>query len=152
MPRGSEPGERRGGRQRGTPNRTTLARQELVERALSDGVSPLEFMLDLMRKPYPAGADAQTQVQMDGLRLDAAKACAPYAHPRLANIDAPISIRSLGGELADQGRVVLSALSEGSLTPSQAATVIQVIASQARIIEVDELERRIASLEEKDKP
>ena len=44
---------------------------------------------------------------------------------------------------------MLEALSGGEITPSQAATVMQAISAQARIVEVDELEQRVAALEEK---
>jgi hypothetical protein len=78
------------------------------------------------------------------MKLEAAKAAAPYMHPRLANVDASSSIGPLSGDLAAQGRTVLEALSGGKITPNQAATIMQAISAQARIVEVDELERRIA--------
>ena len=86
----------------------------------------------------------------DAMKLDAAKAAAPYMHPRLANVDAAIEIGTLTGDLAAQGRRVLEALSAGTITPNQAATIMQAISAQARIVEVDELERRIAVLEERE--
>ena len=36
MPRGSRPGERRGGRQKGTPNRLTREIREMIREALED--------------------------------------------------------------------------------------------------------------------
>jgi hypothetical protein len=53
MPRGSRPGERRGGgRQRGTPNKKTLIKNAVFCAAASDpNRSPLDFMLALMRDP-----------------------------------------------------------------------------------------------------
>lgn len=44
MPRGSKPGERRGGRKRGTPNKATAALKDAILRAYEDagGVSYLE--------------------------------------------------------------------------------------------------------------
>ena len=53
------------------------------------------------------------------------------------------------GSLADQGRAVMAGVAAGTLTPDQAATLLHAIASQAKIIEVDELEQRIARLEER---
>ena len=61
--------------------------------------------------------------------------------------DAPVSIGKLEGSLADQGRMILSALSDGGITPDEANTLMQAVSAQARIVEVDELERRIAALE-----
>src|SRR5690349_18425261 len=41
MPRGSKPGERRGGRKKGTPNRSTVAIHEKLDRL---GLDPIEGM------------------------------------------------------------------------------------------------------------
>jgi len=112
-------------------------------------MTPLEYLLDLMRKPYPSDADAATLAAYDAMKVDAAKAAAPYIHPRLANRDDPIKIGKLTGGLADQGATVLKALSDGEITPSEATAVMQAIASQARVLEVDELDRRVKALEEK---
>jgi hypothetical protein len=73
MPRGSRPGERRGGRQRGTPNKKTLFKNAVFLAAASDlNRSPLEFMLALMRDP---------QVPLDE-RINLAAAAAPFVHAR----------------------------------------------------------------------
>src|SRR5262249_59714919 len=51
MPRGSKPGERRGGRQRGTPNKSTVLKNAAIAAAASDpNLSPLDFLLKLMRQ------------------------------------------------------------------------------------------------------
>ena len=132
------------GRKAGSANVRT---REIADKAAADGITPLEYLLSLLRKPYPKDADANTLAQYDAMKLDAAKAAAPYIHPRLANIDKAVSIGPLTGNLAAQGRAVLDALSAGSVTPSQASTIMQAIAAQARIVETDELERRVAALE-----
>jgi hypothetical protein len=50
MPRGSRPGERRGGRQKGTPNKKTVLRNAALGAAAADpNVLPLDFLLALMR-------------------------------------------------------------------------------------------------------
>ena len=54
---------------------------------------------------------------------------------------------SLAGSPTDQGRQVLKAVSNGRLSPAIAATLMGAIAAQARIMEVDELARRIEALE-----
>jgi hypothetical protein len=61
--------------------------------------------------------------------------------------DGPVDVGPLAGSLADQGRLVLGAVSDGRLTPDEAATLMQAISVQARIVETDELEARIAALE-----
>jgi hypothetical protein len=73
MPRGSRPGERRGGRQRGTPNKKTLIKNAVFLAAASDrDRSPLDFMLALMRDP---------QLPLD-LRIRMAASTAPLVHAR----------------------------------------------------------------------
>ena len=67
-------GRKTGGRQKGTPNRATTARQ--VEIAAS-GLTPLEYLLGIMR-------DEELPIE---LRFEAAKAAAPYVHPKLAAIE-----------------------------------------------------------------
>ena len=73
MPRGSRPGERRGGRKRGTPNKKTVLKNALFcAAAVGPITSPLDFMLGLMRDP---------KVPTD-LRLDMAVAAAPFVHSK----------------------------------------------------------------------
>ena len=74
MPRGSQPGERRGGRQKGTPNR---ANTERAAQIAASGLTPVDFLLSVMR-------DTKAEV---ATRIDAGKAVAPYVHPKLANIE-----------------------------------------------------------------
>ena len=51
MPRGSKPGERRGGRQRGTLNKSTSLKNAALTAAVTDpNLMPLDFFLTLMRQ------------------------------------------------------------------------------------------------------
>lgn len=68
------PGIKTGGRQKGTPNKFTRERQ--IEIAAT-GLSPLEYLLAVMRDG----------LKEDVVRLDAAKAAAPYVHAKLSSID-----------------------------------------------------------------
>jgi hypothetical protein len=71
---GSKPGERRGGRQKGTPNKRTLAEKEALA---ASGLTPLQHMLNVLRDP-----DAPPE------RRDAmAKAAAPYCHRALKSVE-----------------------------------------------------------------
>src|SRR5215203_4698940 len=71
----SHGGRRAGsGRKRSGANRLdTKARQH----ALESGLSPLEFMLAILRN----------EANSDAVRMEAAKAAAPYVHARLAHIE-----------------------------------------------------------------
>ena len=67
-------GKREGaGRKPGVPNKATQAQREAVA---ASGLTPLEYMLQVMRT---SGDEAR--------QLDAAKAAAPYVHPRLAAVE-----------------------------------------------------------------
>ena len=71
MPRGSRPGERRGGRQKGTPNKSTALKRAALSAASADPtITPLQFLLGVMRDP---------QVPTD-LRIRVARAAAPLVH------------------------------------------------------------------------
>jgi hypothetical protein len=73
MPRGSKPGERRGGRQPGTPNKSTALVNAAFSAATSNPeLSPLDFLLGVMRDP---------SIPPDW-RFRAAQAAAPYVHPK----------------------------------------------------------------------
>jgi len=73
MPSGSKPGERRGGRQRGTPNKSTLLKHDAIKAAATDpNLSPLDFLLNLMRQE-----DLDLEV-----RIAVAQQALPFAHSR----------------------------------------------------------------------
>jgi hypothetical protein len=73
MPRGSKPGERRGGRQRGTPNqKTALRNAALAAAAANPALLPLEFLLGIMR-------DSNVPSEM---RIKVAQATLPFVHAR----------------------------------------------------------------------
>ncbi len=70
--------------------------------------------------------------------------------PALRPVDtaAPLNLPVDGG-LADQGRAVLAALASGYLPVNQAAGILQGLGNLAKLVELDELEKRIAALEGK---
>jgi len=71
----SRGGKRDGaGRKPGSPN--TKSRL-IADRAASEGITPLEYMLSVMRSE-----EAEIEV-----RFEAAKAAAPYIHPRLSAVE-----------------------------------------------------------------
>lgn len=82
MPTGRKTG---GGSRKGIPNKATAAKAAEIA---ASGLTPLEFMLQVLRDPE----------QPYALRMDASKGAAPYVHPRLANIelsgnkDKPLSV------------------------------------------------------------
>lgn len=77
---GARPGA---GRPKGSKSQLTLQREAVAAKALTDGITPLEVMLNTMRKLYDEGEFmAASQV---------AKDAAPYVHPKLATTDMRLS-------------------------------------------------------------
>ena len=84
------------GRKNGSLTRRTA---EIAKKAAENGQTPLEYMLDIMRAPMPTELslliqECQESKTIDvevlarltswhGMRFEAAKASAPYMHPRL---------------------------------------------------------------------
>lgn len=64
---------RSAGRPKGAKNKVTARREAEIA---ASGLTPLQYMLSVMRDPK------NTQEQ----RLDAARAVAPYVHPKLASM------------------------------------------------------------------
>ena len=71
---GSKPGERRGGRKKGTPNKRTTITHEQIR---SGGELPLAYMLRRMRD----------ETVDPKVRDDLAAKAAPYCHGRLASTE-----------------------------------------------------------------
>lgn len=82
---GKQPGA---GRPKGSKDTRT---QELVKKALEGGMTPLEYMLSIMRDPSAA---------LD--RRDAmASSAAPYIHPKLASLQAKVEVTNVEAELSE---------------------------------------------------
>jgi hypothetical protein len=70
-------GKREGaGRKKGSLGKKT---REIAERAVQEGITPLEVMLETMRDAWAAGERDKA--------ISAAKDAAPYVHPKLAPTD-----------------------------------------------------------------
>lgn len=77
---GARPGA---GRKKGSATKKT---REIADRAAEEGITPLEFMLNVMRAPSDH-EDPKIQAAREAMRFEAAKAAAPYVHPRLAAVE-----------------------------------------------------------------
>lgn len=81
----------RGGARKGAGRKVgsaTTKTRAIADRAASEGVTPLEFMLSVMRKE-PSGdiKDERVLQSIREMRFEAAKAAAPYMHPKLSAIE-----------------------------------------------------------------
>lgn len=86
----------RGGAREGAGRKagaSTRLNQAAREKALASGVSPLDYMLTLLRNEDLSQSD----------RFEAAKAAAPYVHARLASVEAK---HDVSDALADLLKVV----------------------------------------------
>lgn len=105
--RGSAPGEHRGGRKKGTPNKKTVIKRQLeavkASAAPGDLLTPLQFMLSVVNnKKMPMR-----------FRGDMAKNAAPYVHPKLVAITAKTTNKNLNVDasaLIEEGQVDPAAL------------------------------------------
>ena len=81
----SHGGARKGaGKPKGT---TAKIDAEIREQALATGISPLDYMLDLLRNTELAWQD----------RFEAAKAAAPYVHAKLSSTENSTKLDLSGG-------------------------------------------------------
>jgi hypothetical protein len=71
------------GRKKGS---ATAKTREIADKAIAEGITPLEYMLEVMRRPSDH-EDEKIQLAREAMRFEAAKAAAPYMHPRLAAVE-----------------------------------------------------------------
>jgi hypothetical protein len=88
--------------------------------------------------------DRAKEGDLSALKLCFDRLCAP-----LRPTDRLINIEGMGDakELSNKGDLILANVANGEITPSEASSLMNAISSQSRILEVDELERRITELE-----
>ena len=80
----------------------TAKTRKIANDAIASGeLTPLEYMLQLMREPSDH-EDARIQMQREAMRFEAAKSAAPYIHPRLAAVEhsGGVTVSTLAEELA----------------------------------------------------
>lgn len=67
------------GRKKGSVTKATAIRQEMIAKAVAEGVSPLDVMLGAMRDAWAAGDKEKA--------ANFAKDAAPYLHPKLSSVE-----------------------------------------------------------------
>lgn len=82
----------------------------------------------------------------------AAKLLVERCIPPIKPIELPVKIpMPADAPLAEQGRAVVLALATGKIPPTQAGVILSGLGSLAKLVELDELDRRITVLEERQK-
>lgn len=92
---GKRPGS---GRKPGTVSEATRRRKEVAEKALSEGIAPLDVMLTTMRAIWEQAVDADGKVVNLGKAMQAnivAKDAAPFLHPRLSAVEATVGVEGI---------------------------------------------------------
>ena len=127
------------GRKPGSPNRRNA---EVIAEALEAGVTPLEYMLNIMRND-----------EADVKRRDwAAEKASAYLHPRPAPLERTVEI-----DLPDTSTVegidqaldqIIKAMGQGELSPAEGQSFISVIEALRKAIETGEMMDRLQKLEE----
>ena len=104
-----------------------------------------------MLEPHAEGlirqvVDKAKDGDMVALKLCLDRLCAPLrATDRLITIE---GLEDCTG-LSAKGELILDHVALGEVTPVEASNLMRAISSQARIIEVDELEKRVTELEQR---
>ncbi len=131
-------GARQGaGRPAGSINRRSVE----ILAAVADGMSPIEYMLNIMRNE---AADADS-------RAWAAEKAAPYFHPkpapmpRLVTLDLPKTDTAEGVRSA-LARVV-EATAAGQIAPAEAQSIVAIIDAQRKAIETVDFRDRLEAVE-----
>jgi hypothetical protein len=109
MPAGAKPGERRGGRAKGTPNKQTELKALIAEAKAAGFITPLEYMLYILNT-----------AEDDGARRWAAEKAVAYCHGKpneapqqpTVNINGPAEVRLVIIDNAEQSRHRIEAQGE----------------------------------------
>ena len=78
------------------------------------------------------------------LRLCLDRLIPPY---RAGNIS--VVLDEIEGTLTEKGEKIISAMGSGQITPSDASSMLTALAAQSRIIEIDNLDQRVKTLEQR---
>ena len=120
------------GRESGSRNRATLAMQ-----ALLDGESEA-----LTRKCVELAMGGDTSA----LRLAMERLLPPR---RTRAIELPLPALETTGDVSEALATTISAVASGSITPDEASAVAGLLEAKRKVIETEDLEARIATLEAK---
>lgn len=97
----------------------------------------------------PGILDGMVRQAQDG-DVQAARMLCELALPKLKPVAEPIQLTAPaeGATLAQRGEAIVQAMAEGSVSPDLAHVALSALASQARLVEIVELEQRVARLEQ----
>ena len=151
--KGSRPGERRGGRQRGTPNKVNAATRERIEKE----ADPIGFLCRIANGEEIEAAFTKDTREVELIRptLDQRMMAAQTLARKLVSDakDRPIKIElpeiDNARDAARAMGVVAVAVATGEITASEGQALSSIIEIYRKTFETAELEERIAALEQR---
>jgi hypothetical protein len=93
---------------------------------------------DLVNKVVEKALEGDTTA----LRLCLDRLIPPY---RAGNIS--VVLDDLEGTLTEKGEKIIGAMGGGEITPSDASSMLSALAAQSRVVEVDDIAKRVSELE-----
>ena len=148
-------GQKTGGRQAGTPNKTNAATRERIETE----ADPIGFLIRAMNgEPVEVASSSDrsevtevypTYEQRQSAAATLAKKVIPDAKDRCISLASMPKVEALGDATKAIASILLS-VTEGHLTPSEGVAVSGIVESYRRTVETEEMERRIVTLEEQE--
>lgn len=112
------------------------------------GTGKVAELRQAIEAKVPAIVKQLTDAALDG-DVGAARLLLERVIPPLRAAEESVEIKLAGDSIADHGRAVIAAAAGGSLSPSQASAMLTSLGTLARIVEADELIKRIEALEQK---
>jgi hypothetical protein len=107
------------------------------------------LLTEILAKDEQAIAEKLAELAKGG-NLAAISLSADYLWSKNKTQGEPLELPDMAGKtIAEQGMRIIEAMAGGDITPDEAAIAMQVISSQARIVEVDEHGRRLEALEKR---
>jgi len=77
------------------------------------------------------------------------KACLDRIVSPYRAVDPYVKLDDIEGTLTEKGEKIIMSMGSGELSPSDASSMLSALASQSRVIEIDDQEKRLRRLEEK---
>ena len=81
--------------------------------------------------------------------MSAAKLLVDRVIPTIRPVEQPRVMLPGGGSLVERGEAVLSAMQAGEIAPGEAQAAVNTLLAQAKLVELSEIEKRLAMLEER---
>lgn len=112
------------------------------------GTGQVSKLRAAIAKDVPAIIKSLTTAAKAG-DVAAARLLLDRALPALKPVENSVAVALAGETLTEQGKAALNAITAGDLAVGQGAALLAAIGSLAKLVETDELARRIEALEKK---